>query len=453
MTEAGEEHGWQVSLLVPHPTRLAVLVGDSGPSSSVWRLPTLRTGPEPPLAEIMASVDAVDPETSVPLRLSMSTAQADGVEIALVLEFDAVAAAAAPAGWAWRDLDAETIARLEPADARAAVSSWTRERVDGWEPLRPVWSRPGWFARASAWMLDQMAAAGCPATGAPRVHYLWGVSVVLRAPSSNGDFFLKCSGDIFRQEAITTRRLAAHMPEVFPEVVAVDATQGWLLMGDLDAPELGEQDESLWHSGLVIYSGIQRTWQGRTDELVDLGLAVRSLTALAEEVGEISDDDVLQSRMDSELRDRWRSSAPSLARACLRLEEIGPGPSLVHGDLHPWNVTYGSGKTRIFDWTDAAVSHPFVDLATYIFRTDDVALRRRMVDAYLDAWSTVGSVDRLREAVDLAVVVGSLYQVQTFRVLIPTLMNQGADDDLADGDLSWIRRTLTRLEHGLDSPS
>ena len=49
-------------------------------------------------------------------------------------------------------------------------------------------------------------------------------------------------------------------------------------------------------------------------------------------------------------------------------------------------------------------------------------------------------------------IVGSVYQVQTFRVLIPTLMNHGADDDLADGDLSWIRRTLTRVERGLDGP-
>jgi hypothetical protein len=444
MTEDGDEQGWQVSLLVPHPTRLAVLVGDNG-------LPTLRTGPEPPLSEILASVDAVDPATAVPLRLSMTAAQAEGVEAALVLEFDAVTADP-PAGWAWRDLDAESIARLEPADARGAVSSWCRERVDGWSPRRPVWSRSGWFARASAWMLDRMAAAGHPATDAPRVHYLWGVSVVLRAPSSDGAFFLKCSGDIFRHEAMTTRALAAQLPDAFPEVVAVDASEGWLLMCDLGAPELGEQAQSLWHEGLVTHAGVQRSWLGRADELVGLGLPDRSLTALADEVGEISDDDTVQSRMDPELRDRWRSSAPSLVAACLRLEEIGPGPSLVHGDLHPWNVTYGSGTTRIFDWTDAAVSHPFVDLPTYLFRTDDVAVRRRMVDAYLDAWSTAGSPAQLREAADLAVIVGSLYQVQTYRVLIPTLMNDGADDDLADGDLSWIRRTLARLECGLDGP-
>ena len=203
--------------------------------------------------------------------------------------------------------------------------------------------------------------------------------------------------------------------------------------------------------GLVAHAGIQRGWQGRIDELFHLGLPVRSLPDLAERVDEIGDDDVLQARLSREMRDRWRSSVPALVAACLRLDGIGPGPSLVHGDLHPWNVTFGSGTTRIFDWTDAAVSHPFVDLATYVFRTEDVAVRRQLVDAYLGAWSTSGSTRHLREAADLAVVVGSLYQVQTYRALMPTLMGDGEDDDLAGADVSWIKRTLARLQRGLDS--
>ena len=110
-------------------------------------------------------------------------------------------------------------------------------------------------------------------------------------------------------------------------------------------------------------------------------------------------------------------------------------------------------RARIFDWTDAAVSHPFIDLATYVFRTEDVAVRRQLVDAYLGTWSSAGSEDDLREAADLAVVVGALYQVQTYRALMPTLMGAGDDDGLTDADLSWITRTLTRQQQGLDSPT
>jgi hypothetical protein len=369
-----------------------------------------------------------------------------------MVEFDA-GATDPPAGWIWRDLDAEVIARLEPESSRAAVASWARERVEGWAPLRPAWSRPGWLARASTWMVEQMAANGRPAVGAPRQHQLWNVSIVLRAPSEDGDAFFKCSAALFRHEAATTRALAERMPSLVPQVIAVDAAQGWMLMGDLGAPELGDQDETLWHEGVVAAAAIHRLWLDRTDELVGLGLPVRALRDLATQVEEMSQDTVLLERMSTDVRARWLATAPSLVESCLRLDELGPGPTLVHGDLHPWNVVFDADGTRVFDWTDAAVSHPFVDLATYVYRSRDVSVRRRLVDAYLAAWSAEMSEESLREAAALGLVVGTLYQVQTYRALLPTLMGNGADDDLAGADLDWINRSLARHQLGLDSPT
>ena len=75
-----------------------------------------------------------------------------------------------------------------------------------------------------------------------------------------------------------------------------------------------------------------------------------------------------------------------------------------------------------------------------------------MIDAYLDAWSADLPAELLREAATLGVVVGTLYQVQTYRTLLPTVMRRGADDDLAGADVDWIRRTLSRLQMGLESP-
>jgi hypothetical protein len=196
---------------------------------------------------------------------------------------------------------------------------------------------------------------------------------------------------------VATQTLAAQTPELLPEVVAVDATRGWLLMRDLGAADLGDQDQSLWHEGLVAHAHIQQSWLDRTDELAALGLPVRSLTDLAARVEATETDAVLLARMPADMRAQWLAAAPALARSCRRLDEIGPGPTLVHGDLHPWNVAHGPTATRVFDWTDAAVSHPFVDLATYVFRTNDRAVRRRLVDAHVSAWSTVSSEQSLRE--------------------------------------------------------
>ena len=276
--------------------------------------------------------------------------------------------------------------------------------------------------------------------------------MVLRASSAEGDVFFKCSPPFFRREATVTQALARRMPGRVPEVIAVDSARGWLLMRDLDAPELGDQDEEHWHEGLVAHADIQRTWLGRADELADLGVPARSLLDLASHVKEISEDHALLQRMSSELRIEWMAAAPALVELCRRLDQIGPGPTLVHGDLHPWNVVRGAAGVRVFDWTDAAVSHPFVDLATYVFRTKDVSLRRRLVDAYLDAWSGDLSVELLQEAATLGVVVGTLYQVQTYLTLLPTLMRRGGDDDLAGADIDWIGRTLLRMQMGLESP-
>ena len=368
-----------------------------------------------------------------------------------MVEFEAPATEP-PAGWTWQRLNAEVIARLEPKTSRSAVASWALERDEGWSPLRPQWAHPGWFARASNWMMNQMAADGRPAVIAPRQHQLWGLSVVLRASSEDDSAFFKCSADLFRHEAVLTQALARLMPELVPEVIAVDGAQGWMLMRDLGAPELGDQDESLWHEGVVAHAGIQQSWLGRTDELIALGLPVRSLTDLATQVDAMSEDSVLMERMSPDLRERWLATAPAFIESCRRLDEIGPGPTLVHGDLHPWNVAFGPATTRVFDWTDAAVSHPFVDLATSVFASGDVAVRRRMVDAYVGAWSKMWPEESLREAAALGLVVGSLYQAQSYRALLPTLMGDGADDGLAGGDLSWIERSLTCHEQGLESP-
>jgi phosphotransferase family enzyme len=430
------------------------MVADGSPPLESGDLPTVSLPQaEPLVSDILAAIDVLDADTTVVLRQVMTSAGgAEPDEVTLLVECDPVAAALAP-GWTWLNLDAQAIARLKPETSRAAVASWARERAEGWSPLRPPWSRPGWYARSAGWMVERMATTGRPAAGAPRQHQLWGVSVVLRAPSADGDVFFKTTSELFRHEAVVTRALARMMPDVMPEVIAVDERQGWMLMRDLGAPELGEQEESLWCEGIVTHARIQRSMLARTGELARLELPVRSLVGLAAWVQEVSEDTALLERMPAELRARWLATFPALVESCLRLDAIGPGPSLVHGDFHPWNVVHGQGTTRVFDWSDAALSHPFVDLATYVFPTRDVSARRSMVDAYVAAWSTGGSDESLREAAAIGLVAGALYQVQSYRALLPTLMGNGADDGLADADLDWINRALTRHEHGLESPT
>ena len=462
MTKADGTATCLVHLLVPDATRQLVLVAD-GPGSAASAagtpaLPMLSFAAEPDVPDVLEAITVVDPQAVPPLRLSElptdtdesagGSGDADGQSIALLVEFDGILAEA-PAGYDWCRAE-EAARRVEPTSVRVAVTAWLHERDHGWSPRRPVWSRPGWYVEASAWMVEQMSLAGMPATSAPRLHHVWDLSVVLRVASAQGAVFLKCSSDVFRHEALVTRALAAVQPEVLPEVVAVEPDQGWLLMRDLGAVELGHQDEALWFEGVVALAGLQRECLGRTAEMTSLGLPTRSLAKLAELARAWSDDDAFLARMPDELRTRWQAAVPALLEDCQRLDEIGPGSSVLHGDFHPWNVAFDSGRTRIFDWTDACVSHPFIDLATYVFRTKDRGVRRQLMDSYLASWQGLLPERELAEAGRLALVVGALNQVQTYRMLIPTLMS---GDVMANADVSWVERTLARRELGLGAPS
>ncbi len=78
LTDPGPAGSCQVSLLVPHPGRTAVLVADGGAPSGTSRppprLPTLLMGSaEPSLPDILAAVDVVDTATAAALRLVMTS--------------------------------------------------------------------------------------------------------------------------------------------------------------------------------------------------------------------------------------------------------------------------------------------------------------------------------------------------------------------------------------------
>ena len=245
-----------------------------------------------------------------------------------------------------------------------------------------------------------------------------------------------------------TQALADRSPGYFPDVLAVEPDRGWLLMRDLDAPLIGDQPESMWQLGLDALAGLQQKWLGRTDDLLAAGAELRPLCQLADWVNGTAQDADLMSRFAQEVREAWLASLPAMVAACTSLDRIGPGPTLTHGDFHPWNVVAGQDRTRIFDWTDAAVAHPFLDLVTYIMRTDDLALRRHLLQRYLGFWSRYLSSDDLNAAGRLALVVGALYQAYNHSQLIPTVM----PDDLAqlrDGDVSWLQRALDRLDRGV----
>lgn len=204
---------------------------------------------------------------------------------------------------------------------------------------------------------------------------------------------------------------------------------------------LGDEPPSRWAEGLEAMARVHRAWTGRTEEAVALGVPRRDLQSLSAEIPSLVADDTLTAGLSEDERERLSTLAPSLREACVDLDALGVPSTLIHGDFHPWNVSLDGDRCLIFDWSDAAVTHPFLDLVTFTLRTDDEGARAAMREAYLSAWADVSDIEHLRRGVALAEPIGALYQVASYREI---LSRMAADDRffLEQAPSLFLRRAL-----------
>jgi Ser/Thr protein kinase RdoA (MazF antagonist) len=84
-----------------------------------------------------------------------------------------------------------------------------------------------------------------------------------------------------------------------------------------------------------------------------------------------------------------------LVDAVERVEQLGLPDVLVHGDFHPGNVRrVGERPDRdalvIFDWSDAAIAKPFVDVMTWAtWLPHDPSARDALWQSFADVWADV----------------------------------------------------------------
>jgi Phosphotransferase enzyme family len=442
--------GWLISAVIVDAERRAVLVDPpAADGSPVVRVPMaeLPAG-DPP--ETSAPVDAIEEVLGRPIvpMWMRDVEVADDEQSGLMV----ILASAEPerdrgAGRAFVAAEA-VLDTLEPELVRPVLRRWL-DRLDGQiDPRTPPWVSPAWYPRVAAWIAEQMARAGMPATDRSRIVYQSSIGTVLRTAAADEVTFTKCPAPLFHAEARITRALASRTPDLIPEVIDIEPAQGWLLMRDFGTRTLGEAPQAEWARGLGAVARIQSTWVDGHDELLAAGAQRRPLADLIDRLPEILEIDGLADRLSPALLVSWPGALPRLIDAGHELADIGLPDALLHGDLHPWNIAVGDGQLRVFDWSDAAIGPSFFDLALFLGRADNLDLRVVMRDAYLDVWADVAPRARLERASELAMALGAIYQVMTYQTLLPALPPEDSAE-FAGADVDWLGRAILGLDHGL----
>ncbi|MHB2021093.1 MAG: phosphotransferase [Candidatus Xenobia bacterium] len=270
---------------------------------------------------------------------------------------------------------------VDAQQARGLTLAWPehREVLDAWfadvatrteGADRSPWSQRGWYRDAAAWLCETAGLAG------PVEQYrMWPGTCLLRA----GHVYLKAVATPFSAEPLLTPLLEAEHPGQVPHLLAHHTGRGWFLLEDFGV--IAPVQEAEWGAWLESYARLQLRWIPDTETLLRLGCQDHRTPRLL-------------GALDRMLADRHVLCAPGgLSReelAALQLHSIrlkrdfsrlGVPETLVHGDLHVRNVAWRNGRLFLYDWSEAAITHPF-----FSFHQLCAVLPEGVREAYLAPW-------------------------------------------------------------------
>ncbi|NQX60586.1 aminoglycoside phosphotransferase family protein [Paenibacillus qinlingensis] len=306
------------------------------------------------------------------------------------------------------------------SDQYGIINEYSLEAESEYVPkYRQPWEHSGWYSKATSWIEDSLQRLGFQLTEPPEQVKWWSLSCVLRLITTHGIVYFKTNAKqpLFTQEAAFLTYLAGILPDSVPNILASEPDEGWMLLADAGEKLSSDATVELRIKLLRTFGKIQLEMVSRTAELIQLGCANRKPEKLLPLVDLLLDDELVVSKLTSEEIGDLRRQLPAISEMCKRISTYDVPSTLVHGDLHMGNVASSNGRIIFFDWTDACVAHPFMDMIL-IYQEKDPSIRTRLRDAYLELWTGFESTKRLQELWSLCEVVHAIYHTVSYQSIL-----------------------------------
>jgi aminoglycoside phosphotransferase (APT) family kinase protein len=270
----------------------------------------------------------------------------------------------------------------------------------------------------------------------------WSISSILRFETSGGQAWLKAVPSFFAHEGALIQLLAQLLPENLPRVLSIAPKEGWLLMDTFPGEKLAvKADVSQMAESLRLLATLQVAYATRLDDLFAAGCPDCRLATLDGELKALlARSDVLGSLNDEEVAGLTAFTAEVPDR-CEALIDCGVPETLVHGDFHGANVAVSDDSLVLYDWPDACVAHPFVDLATFIGPGLEPSIRAKLTEAYLEVWSRHFPTAKLEAALRLAEPLFCLHHAISHQRIVDGI-EPGERWEFSGSVQLWLRRLL-----------
>lgn len=229
------------------------------------------------------------------------------------------------------------------------------------QPLRLPYARPGGPAADLAWARQVLEGQGLRPSGVPEQIRSWNLSSLWRIPVEGQVAWLKAVPPFFAHEGRLLARLAGG-----PVPRLLGHEDGRILLAEIPGEDMYEAGPAQRLDMAALLVGLQRSWHGRAEELLALGLPdwrAPALTAAIAAVVERTADELAASE-----RAVLAGFLSGLPRRFADLAACGLDDALVHGDFHPGNFRGEGSAITLLDWGDSGVGHPLLDQPAFLTR-------------------------------------------------------------------------------------
>lgn len=197
-------------------------------------------------------------------------------------------------------------------------------------------------------------------------------STVARVETDRGPVWMKGNARDFGVEAALLVLLTRHVPRLVPPLIGVDAVRCRMVTTDGGATllEAGTRNDDDWVELLTGYADLQSTMAPHAAELRRIGVPDMTPPRLTDwyraALDRIRAAPAISALVTADELAEWEATVPLTAALAAELDRDPLPVTVEHNDLHRNNVFAGDPSTgtgpRIFDWGDAALSHPFITL-------------------------------------------------------------------------------------------
>lgn len=253
------------------------------------------------------------------------------------------------------------VQRMDGERPLIELSPWDGTLVD--DALRHPWARPGGPGRDVAWVRSVVAV-----NGEPRQHRSWNLSTIWSFPTPDGPVWLKCVPPFFDHEAAILQVMA---DQPIPRLIAADGHR--MLLAELPGEDGYHADEPQQRAMVETLVEIQAASADRLESLLSAGVPDLRAEPLQHELTE------LVARVAPD-RPAVAALVRDLPRRLDAVARCGLPDTLVHGDPHGGNCRIGADRPIWFDWGDAFIGNPLLDVAA-VHRMSPAT-----VDHWLDLW-------------------------------------------------------------------